>query len=107
MTDRTDFDDLSAWAESDAAVAAVEDAVQTRGLEYRTEESDTIEQEFARAGRPSLNANPMGNGASPRRQVRLPHDLNDALDRYAAETGTSASHIMRLALERFLSNPAA
>lgn len=101
------FNDLVAWAESDAAVAAAEDAVQARGLDYRTEDSAAIEREFAKAGRPSLSAGSVEKGASPRRQVRLPRDLNDALDRYAAENSTSASVIMRQALERFLANPAA
>lgn len=107
MTDRINFDDLAAWAESDAAVAAAEDAVQVRGVNYRTAESEAIEREFAKVGRPSLNTHHASNGASPRRQVRLPHDLNEALDSYAAETGTSASHVIRQALERFLTNPAA
>lgn len=54
-------------------------------------------------GRTRLSGAPAsGAGRSPRRQVRLPETTNTALDEYAAESGLSASAVIRLALEQFL-----
>jgi hypothetical protein len=78
--------DMSAWAESDAAVTA---------LENTTTPSDTPEGRealdiFRRAGRP--------------RQVRLPDDLNSALDTYATRHNLRPSEVIRAALDQYL-NP--
>lgn len=55
----------------------------------------------AMMGRPSLNGTP-GGGASPKRQVRLPHDLDAALDARAARDGRQPSAIIRDALTEYL-----
>ncbi|CEI27560.1 Hypothetical protein PFCIRM516_09645 [Propionibacterium freudenreichii] len=58
---------------------------------------------LARVGHPSLgHGNATGCGRSPKRQVRLPEELNDRLDRFTAAHNTNASQIMRRALEDYL-----
>ncbi|MBZ8176202.1 ribbon-helix-helix protein, CopG family [Corynebacterium sp. 3HC-13] len=103
----TNYEQLSRWAESDHAITALQDTIQARGIHYRTEESDTVLKEFAQAGRPTLGHTNSGQGTSPRRQVRLPKNLSDALDRYALNHGMSASQVMREAITQFLNNQAA
>lgn len=102
-----DYEQLAMWAESDDAIDAVRDAVKVRGVSYRTAESDRVEEEFAQAGRPTLGHRYSGKGASPRRQVRLPGELSDALDEYALKHGISASQVIREAITQFLINQAA
>ncbi|WP_130840235.1 CopG family transcriptional regulator [Corynebacterium neomassiliense] len=109
-TDATTADDLaaidrdmSAWAESDAAVTA---------LENTTTPSDTPEGRealdmFRRAGRPRLDGESSKKGHSPRRQVRLPDDLNSALDTYATRHNLSPSEVIRAALDQYLNTPTA
>lgn len=41
-------------------------------------------------------------GRSPRRQVRLPESTNDALDAYVREHNTTASAVIRDAVEAYL-----
>ncbi len=54
-------------------------------------------------GQPNLGqTHAQGTGRSPRRQVRLPPDLNDRLDRYARAHGGNASEIIRDALGDYL-----
>lgn len=55
----------------------------------------------ARLGRPSLDGS-AGSGRSPRRQVRLPHDLDQLLDQRAAEQHRTPSELMRDAIDRYL-----
>lgn len=57
---------------------------------------------FEQFGRPTLGQNKPG-GVSPRRQVRLPAELNAQLDSYAEKVGKSSSQIMREALTKYLS----
>lgn len=53
-------------------------------------------------GRPSLSSRADGiSGRSPKRQVRLPQDLNDWLETYADAHGQTVSEVMRNALERY------
>ena len=45
-----------------------------------------------------------GRGRSPRRQVRLPEHTNAALDAYIEKHGTTASAVIRDAVEAYLSH---
>lgn len=95
--------ELSTWAESDAAIEALKLSDAPRD----TEESRIALDAFQKAGRPRLDGTSSGSGRAPRRQVRLPADLNRALDTYASEHNTTASEIMRQAISRFLSDSTA
>lgn len=54
-------------------------------------------------GKPNLgHNNATGRGRSPKRQVRLPEELNDRLDRFTAVHDTDASHVLRQALAEYL-----
>lgn len=54
-------------------------------------------------GRPNLGrARATGHGRSPRRQVRLPEDLNNRLDAYADAKDLTVSDVIRAALEAYL-----
>ncbi len=54
-------------------------------------------------GRPGLGRDhATGTGRSPRRQVRLPESTNDALDAYVREHNTTASAVIRDAVEAYL-----
>ncbi|MDU0348338.1 ribbon-helix-helix domain-containing protein [Actinomyces sp. MRS3W] len=56
-------------------------------------------------GRPALGQDhATGRGRSPRRQVRLPEHTNAALDAYVKKHGTTASAVIRDALESYLAN---
>ena len=58
---------------------------------------------FLGRGRPALGADrATGEGRSPRRQVRLDSRTNARLDAYAAQTVTSASQVIRDALDTYL-----
>jgi hypothetical protein len=60
-------------------------------------------QSLRMAGRPSLGSSgALGDGRSPRRQVRLPRGLNSALDEYAEDRNTTASEVIRLAVGEYL-----
>ncbi|MGW6132352.1 ribbon-helix-helix protein, CopG family [Cellulomonas sp. NPDC055163] len=52
----------------------------------------------SRAGRPSLS----GKGTSPKRQVRLPADLDAQLVRLAKDKGRTPSDVMREAVETYI-----
>ena len=55
-------------------------------------------------GRPGLGqSHATGRGRSPRRQVRLPEHTNAALDAYIEKHGTTASAVIRDAVEAYLS----
>ena len=57
-------------------------------------------------GRPTLgHDHATGRGASARRQVRLPEHTNTALDAYVAAHGTTASAVIRDALDAYLNHP--
>lgn len=54
------------------------------------------------SGKPSLgHTNAQGQGRSPRRQVRLPQELNTKLDAYAHQYNMTVSQTIRNALEYF------
>jgi len=56
-------------------------------------------------GRPGLGqSHATGRGRSPRRQVRLPEHTNAALDAYIEKHGTTASTVIRDAVEAYLSH---
>ena len=62
------------------------------------------EVEEALRGRPTLGSE-LNEGTSPKRQVRLPRDLNQALTDRAVREHRSASEIMRDALKQYLEVP--
>jgi len=105
VTKQIDWDALAAWAESDEAVAR-----PATGQTLVGEEASRTGQELLKrySGRPNLGQErAQGVGNSPRRQLRLPKDVNDRLDNYAAATGKTASAIMREALVAYLEAHAA
>ncbi len=65
--------------------------------------TETVDAEEVRAtlGRPRLDRNP-GTGRSPKRQVRLPSELDQLLDQRAALEHRTASEIMRDAIGQYL-----
>lgn len=70
--------------------------------DFELDDADLAELEQARAaGRPSLSGK-AGTGRSPRRQVRLPIDLDAELTRRAEAEHRGVSEIMRDALEQYL-----
>ena len=94
--DKQELNDLVAWADSDGPVVS--------GQAVTGAEADRMADEALRmAGRPSLgHSRATGEGRSPRRQVRLPQELNAELDRYARDEQTTASEIIRLAVSEYL-----
>lgn len=57
------------------------------------------------SGKPSLgHATAQGQGRSPRRQVRLPQELNTRLDAYAHQHNMTVSQTIRNALEYFFTH---
>lgn len=87
-----DVDALAEWAESDEATHTPQTSPVFRG-----KDAARASRAFLGRGRPTL-----GEGRSPRRQVRLDSRTNARLDAYAAATGTSASQIIRDALADYL-----
>lgn len=65
--------------------------------------TETVDADEVRStlGRPRLNRSP-GTGRSPKRQVRLPRDLDQLLDQRAALEHRTASEIMRDAIGQYL-----
>ena len=101
-----DYDALSMWAESDAAVVALEETLAAGSTTRGASSGEVAARVFASAGRPRLSGD-NGKGASPRRQVRLPDELNARLDAYAKAQGLSPSAVMREALQKYLPASAA
>ncbi|MEX8034433.1 hypothetical protein AB6V29_15460 [Microbacterium sp. 20-116] len=66
----------------------------------RATEED-LQELIALGGRPSLSGRP-GTGPSPKRQVRLPHDLDALLTQRAERDHTKPSVIMRDAIDAYL-----
>lgn len=57
------------------------------------------------ASRPKLgHTHATGTGRSPRRQVRLPEDVDAALGAYAAQHHTTPSAVIREAVNDYLAN---
>ena len=88
---------LVAWAESDAPFS-------TPGRILRGEAAAAAGRRvISWAGRPNVGErHATRRGSSPRRQLRLDAATNARLDVIAAETGRSASDIMRTALIDYL-----
>lgn len=86
--DEDDLADLTAWTESDGPV----------------DDGFTLADRTLRmAGRPALGSDrATGEGRSPRRQVRLPPELNEQLDRFARQTDTTPSAVIRDALGEYI-----
>ena len=108
MSDTTagvDWDAMAEWAESDDVFTRPAQAATRTGEEARAAGREILER-FA--GRPNVgHTHAQGKGSSPRRQVRLPEAINNQLDTYAAETGQTASQVIRDALENFFEGRAA
>lgn len=94
---------MSNWAESDAALNAARHSTTPRD----TAAGRQALAAFRQAGRPRLDGNSRATGRAPRRQVRLPAELNTALDTYASQNDTTASEVIRQALHRYLDDAAA
>lgn len=93
-----DVDALAEWAESDEATQTPQTSPVFRG-----KDAARASRAFLGRGRPTLGADhATGEGRSPRRQVRLDARTNARLDAYAAQTVTSASQIIRDALDTYL-----
>lgn len=103
MNRRTDREEhsheQSARAETDAPIEAQENSTTPRD----TTKARTALEGFRPAGRPRLDGRRGKLGRSPRRQVRLPEELDAALTAYAVKHGVSPSEVIRQALARFLS----
>lgn len=76
---------------------------QSRPTPSLSNETETVGADEVRStlGRPRLDRSP-GTGRSPKRQVRLPNDLDELLDQRAALEHRTASEIMRDAIGRYL-----
>lgn len=76
---------------------------QSRPTPPLPSETETVDSDEVRStlGRPRLDRSP-GTGRSPKRQVRLPHDLDQLLDQRAALEHRTASEIMRDAIGQYL-----
>lgn len=81
----------------DGAVAHVPDQGETRAFLERFVDADELDR-VARGGRPSLS----GTGTSPKRQVRLPADIDAALTALAERQGRKPSVLMREAIEAYV-----
>lgn len=96
------MDRLSEWAESDAPFTNMAPTVRV----FAGEEAVRVSRELlakAGVGQPNLgHVHAQGTGRSPRRQVRLPEDVNQRLDAYLAAHDTTASAVIRTAIEEYL-----
>ncbi len=98
---------LSEWAESDAGliphgarvVRSTGDGAGRALIENALGGADTLTR--ALGGRPALDGQ-TGGGASPKRQVRLPRDLDALLTERAEVEHRKPSDIMRDALSAYL-----
>lgn len=93
-----DFTELADWAESDDATQDPQISPVLRG-----DDAQRASRALLKRGRPTLGeGHATGQGRSPRRQVRLDVKTNERLDAYAAQTNTSASQVIRDALDHYL-----
>lgn len=101
--DQQKYQRLADWAENDPEFFdALRSAHVIEGTDATRHEA--AEMIKAARGRPSLGEEQAkGRGRSPRRQVRLPEELNRKLDVFAAEHERTPSEVMREALESYLS----
>lgn len=100
---------LSAWAESDAFEIPTSAEILV-GADAEHEARATIEdlvgaerldRAINRGGRPSLDGR-SGSGPSPKRQVRLPRDVDDRLMARAAAEHREVSELLREAIITYL-----
>ncbi|KFD43961.1 MULTISPECIES: ribbon-helix-helix domain-containing protein [Cellulosimicrobium] len=112
MTEKK-YDDLAAWAESDAptirpgavvrrGTTASRDAVRAL-LDDAAEGARDVALVERSAGRPSLDATP---GESPMWKVRAPKQLDDQVRAVAAAEGRSVSEVLRAAASEYLNRHA-
>lgn len=93
-----DFTELADWAESEQATSTPQTSPVFHG-----EDAQRASRAFLGRGRPSLgSSHATGQGRSPRRQVRLDAETNARLDAFAAEHDTTASSVIRDALNAYL-----
>ncbi len=108
MSDTTaglDWEAMSAYVESDEFFNEPPAGRTLTGAEAQAATRDLLARV---GGRPNVgHRRAQGKGNSPRRQVRLPENINQQLDTYAAETGQTASQVIRDALENFFEGRAA
>jgi hypothetical protein len=104
MTRTTDYESLARWAETDEAA---EDIANAADQDINGGHSRLADEIIRKEGRPRLDGDRGATGRAPRRQVRLPAELNTALDTYASQNHTTASEVIRQALHRYLDDAAA
>ncbi|MCL3778502.1 MULTISPECIES: gamma-glutamyltransferase [unclassified Actinomyces] len=93
------------YAQLDEDVTAGRVPTIARGTRRDGSRISDAELDAILRGHPSLgHDHATGAGRSPRRQVRLPEGTNAALDTYVAAHNTTASAVIREALEAYLAN---
>lgn len=95
--DRDQSDRLADWAESDQP--AIDPVTATSGPASRQATRDLVRRA---SGRPRLDGAEASGIPAPRRQVRLPRDLSDRVDRLARQENRSPSDLMRTAISEYL-----
>lgn len=95
--DQRHYHRLAEWAENDDR-----EIHPDRGLlgQHATDASRELLRRTA--GRPSIDTDAGASGPTPRRQVRLPRELNSRLDDLAASQHRSASDVMREAIAAYV-----
>ncbi|MDR5698272.1 ribbon-helix-helix protein, CopG family [Agromyces aerolatus] len=102
-------EELSAWAESKAfdignpeeILVGPEAAAAGRSLMESIVGEEALDRAINRGGRPSLSGT-TGSGASPKRQVRLPREVDERLLARASREHRDISDLMREAIVAYL-----
>lgn len=100
MSDTDRDQALAEWAASEAAEIRADDPGVLRGDAARAASRALLER--AGAGRPALDPNQPKGAVSPRRQVRLPDQLNAKVDAIARQQNRTPSAVMRDAIEAYV-----
>lgn len=98
MTERTDHQALSEWAENEMTLPT-NSTTALRGADAAAAGRALLER--AGGGRPPLDPNAQPGEESPRRQVRLPKPLSDSVDAIAARQGRRPADVMREAIAAY------
>ncbi len=97
MTERTDHQALSEWAENEMTLPK-NSTTALRGGDAAAAGRALLERA---GGRPPLDPNAQPGEESPRRQVRLPKPLSDSVDAIAAQQGRRPADVMREAIAAY------
>ena len=98
MTEHTDHQALSEWAENEMTLPK-NSTTALRGDDAAAAGRALLER--AGGGRPSLDPNAQPGEESPRRQVRLPKPLSDRVNAIAAQQGRRPADVMREAIAEY------